>query len=98
MTRRAYAILQILAEGRTLEQRVMIVVAHPDDETVGMGAQLRRLGDALLLQVTDGAPRDGRDAAARGFASTADYAVARRAELHAALEAEWAEGVRTEIV
>ena len=98
MTERADAVLQILAGGRTFKERVMIVVAHPDDETVGMGAQLRRLGDALLLQVTDGAPRDGRDAAARGFASTADYTLARRAELHAALEAGRAEGVRTEIV
>ena len=38
----------------------MIVVAHPDDETIGMGAQLCRFRDALLVQVTDGAPRDGR--------------------------------------
>src|SRR2546421_85307 len=50
MTGRADAILGILAEGRALEQRVMIVVAHPDDETVGMGAQLGRLRDALLVQ------------------------------------------------
>src|SRR5206468_10099438 len=35
MTGRADAILGILAEGRALEQRVMIGVAHPDDETVG---------------------------------------------------------------
>src|SRR5438045_805682 len=64
MTEQADAILQILAEALPLEQRVMIVVAHPDDETIGMGAQLCRFRDALLLQVTDGAPRDGRDAAA----------------------------------
>ena len=96
MTGRADAILGILAEGRALEQRVMIVVAHPDDETVGMGAQLGRLRDALLVQVTDGAPRDGRDAAAHGYASIADYALARRVELHAALEAGRARAVRTE--
>jgi hypothetical protein len=63
MTRRAAEILEILAERRTVEPRVMIVVAHPDDETIGMGAQLCGFHDALLLQVTDGAPRDGRDAA-----------------------------------
>jgi hypothetical protein len=40
MTRRADTILQILAEGRTLQQRVMIVVAHPDDEKIGMRTQL----------------------------------------------------------
>ena len=37
----------------------MIVVAHPDDETIGLGAQLGRFDDALLVHVTDGAPRDG---------------------------------------
>lgn len=95
MTGRADTIFQILAEGRTLEQRVMIVVAHPDDETIGMGAQLCRFQDALLTQVTDGAPRDGRDAAKHGF-SIADYAFARMAELRAALEAGRAEGVRAE--
>ena len=58
MTRRAAEILEILAERRTVETRVMIVVAHPDDETIGMGAQLCRFHDALLLEVTDGAPRD----------------------------------------
>jgi LmbE family N-acetylglucosaminyl deacetylase len=89
---------RIWPEGRTFEQRVMIVVAHPDDETIGMGAQLCRFRDALLLQVTDGAPRDGHDAAAHGYASIADYAFARRVELQAALEAGWAGGVRTEVV
>jgi LmbE family N-acetylglucosaminyl deacetylase len=98
MTDRADAILEILAEGRALEQRIMIVVAHPDDETVGMGAQLYKLHNALLLQVTDGAPRDGRDAAGHGYASIADYAFARRVELDAALEAGRAGGVRTEFI
>jgi hypothetical protein len=73
MTRRAAEILEILAERRTVEPRVMIVVAHPDDETIGMGAQLCGFHDALLLQVTDGAPRDGRDAAAHGFANIAEW-------------------------
>jgi N-acetylglucosamine malate deacetylase 2 len=98
MTKQADAILEILAGGRTLEPRVMIVVAHPDDETIGMGAQMCRLQDALLIQVTDGAPRDGRDAAAHGFANIRDYALARRAELRDALEAGSAFGVRTEVV
>jgi LmbE family N-acetylglucosaminyl deacetylase len=76
----------------------MIVVAHPDDETIGMGAQLCRFKDALLVQVTDGAPRDGHDANAHGYSSTAEYATARRVELTTALEAGEARGVRTEIV
>jgi LmbE family N-acetylglucosaminyl deacetylase len=98
MIGRADAILDILAERDTVDPRVMIVVTHPDDETIGMGAQLCELRDALLLQVTDGAPRDGHDAATHGFAKIADYAFARRVELRAALEAGRAGGVRTEIV
>ncbi len=98
MIRRGAEILEILAERRTVEQRVMIVVAHPDDETIGMGAQLCRFHDALLIQITDGAPRDGRDAATHGFSTIADYVFARRDELRAALEAGQAGGVRTEVV
>jgi LmbE family N-acetylglucosaminyl deacetylase len=98
MTTRADAVLEVLAEGRTLQQRVMIIVAHPDDETIGMGAQLCRFHEALLMQVTDGAPRDGRDAATHGFPTIADYAFARLIELRAALEAGRADGVRTEFV
>ena len=97
MIGRAAEILGILAEGRALERRVMIIVAHPDDETIGMGAQLCRFHDSLLLQVTDGAPRDGCDAAAHGFSTIADYAFARRVELRAALEAGRAHGVRSEV-
>jgi LmbE family N-acetylglucosaminyl deacetylase len=36
----------------------MVVVAHPDDETVGAAALLMRLGRLTLVHVTDGAPRD----------------------------------------
>jgi LmbE family N-acetylglucosaminyl deacetylase len=90
------AILATLAARRSVAERVVIVAAHPDDETIGLGAQLCRFEDALLVQVTDGAPRDGRDAAAYGFATLADYAAARRAELMAALRAGEATHVRTQ--
>lgn len=98
MTGQAGAILDIWAERDTVDPRVMIVVAHPDDETIGMGAQLRKFRDALLLQVTDGAPRDGYDAVTHGFANIAGYAFARRVELRAALEVGRAGEVRAEIV
>ena len=52
--------------------RLMIVVAHPDDETIALGGQINRLRDALLLHVTDGAPRDGEDARHHGFAGGGD--------------------------
>ena len=89
------AILRRLAAGERITERIMIVVAHPDDETIGMGAQLRRLDAALLVHVTDGAPRDCEDARNYGFAGIADYAAARRAELAAALCAGAADELRT---
>ena len=76
--RRRKAFLARLAGRGAVAERVMIVVAHPDDETIGIGAQLGRFDDALLVHVTDGAPRDGDDARNYGFASVADYAAARQ--------------------
>lgn len=61
--------------------RVMAVFAHPDDETIAMGGQLRRLSQIRLLHVTDGAPANMADATANGFPHRAAYAAARRAEL-----------------
>jgi len=88
--------LEALAAGRRLKQRTMIVAAHPDDETLGMGSRLRLLENALLVHVTDGAPRDGGDAHNYGFASCAEYAAARSAELAAALAAGEAGHIRRE--
>lgn len=59
--------------------RTMLVAAHPDDETVGAATLLPRLKQALFVYVTDGAPRDGRDAARHGW-STAQYRDVRRRE------------------
>lgn len=91
----ARALLAVLASDRPILARLLIVVAHPDDETIGIGAQLRRLRDTLLVHVTDGAPRDGEDSRHHGFAEPADYAAARRRELAAALMAGEAAGLRT---
>jgi LmbE family N-acetylglucosaminyl deacetylase len=66
-------------------RRWRIVVAHPDDESLGLGAQLHRLRGARLIMVTDGAPADGADARAAGLSSPLAYAEARREELAAAL-------------
>jgi len=37
---------------------VLVVVAHPDDETIGAGAMLASLDDVHVVHLTDGAPGD----------------------------------------
>ena len=66
-------------------QAVLVVVAHPDDEVIGIGSVLARLSEFGIVTVTDGAPRDGRAAKAAGFDSAKSYGDARRREAAAAL-------------
>ncbi len=72
-----------------------MVVAHPDDEILGLGSRLARLRDLTVIHLTDGAPRDLRDARREGFDRWQDYAAARRAELGRALAAIGAGHART---
>jgi LmbE family N-acetylglucosaminyl deacetylase len=83
-------VLSILASpnsaiGSQLRTRLAIVVAHPDDETLGFGAQLRHFQDATVIVVTNGAPRDNLDARVRGYSDWVRYARIRLREFHTAM-------------
>lgn len=65
--------------------RALLVFAHPDDETVGLGSRLGRFGEAHMVHVTDGSPRNEQDSRAYGFPSWREYREARRNELERAL-------------
>jgi LmbE family N-acetylglucosaminyl deacetylase len=72
----------------------LLVAAHPDDETVGAGAQLLRLPQLVLLHLTDGAPRDLKFARQAGCATREEYAELRAGELDAALRLGGAQATR----
>lgn len=66
--------------------RTLLLLAHPDDETLGASALLAALGpEARVAHVTDGAPRAMGDAEHAGCATRDAYAALRRAEALAAL-------------
>src|SRR5258707_3691753 len=60
-----------------------VIVAHPDDETIGFGAQLTK--NATVVVATDGAPRNRVDAKAHGYDTACAYAAARAKEFRGAM-------------
>ena len=69
-----------------MQQKTLIVVAHPDDETLGCAHELLRgPGRCRILHTTDGGPFEERFWAQAGAASREEYAARRRAELLAAM-------------
>lgn len=71
--------------GESAARRVVVLVAHPDDEAIGAGAVLRGFPDVTVVHVTDGAPLDEGYAQRKGFMTREAYAEARRREVMAAL-------------
>lgn len=79
--------LDRLARGGRVRERVVVVVAHPDDETLAAGSRFDRMDDLAIVHITDGSPRDLEDARREGFPTREGYAAHRRRELVAAMDA-----------
>jgi N-acetylglucosamine malate deacetylase 2 len=87
-------LLKAIVAGESVASPIVAVVAHPDDETIGMGSRLSQLKNLTLVIVTDGAPTDMRRARSLGFESVEDYSSARFDELQKALGVLGAQLVR----
>jgi N-acetylglucosamine malate deacetylase 2 len=60
--------------------RIVILAAHPDDETIGASVLLSRFPQSSVAFLTDGAPRDTRLWSASVHGLREDYAETRRQE------------------
>jgi N-acetylglucosamine malate deacetylase 2 len=69
-----------------LSLRILILAAHPDDETIGASALLSRFPQSSVAFLTDGAPRDTRFWSAGVNGSREAYVETRRHEAFQALE------------
>ena len=86
--------------------RLVILAAHPDDETIGASVLLARFPSSRIVYLTDGAPRDNDlwPPSVRG--SREDYARLRRSEVakalaHAGISTEqvsWLGGIDQEAI
>jgi LmbE family N-acetylglucosaminyl deacetylase len=65
---------------------VVIVAAHPDDETIGVASLLPRMQRPVIVTVSDGSPRKLDDARRAGCETREQYADLRRRELLDALD------------
>ena len=74
--------------------RLLVLAAHPDDETIGASAALGRAGNSRVCYLTDGASRDPRfRPGMRG--AREDYAALRLQEAAAALRLAGVQAITT---
>jgi LmbE family N-acetylglucosaminyl deacetylase len=77
----------LASDSRARGPRTVVLVAHPDDETVGIGGRLAELDPRAIVIATDGAPRDPWFWREARCADRNAYAALRRLELEDALRA-----------
>jgi LmbE family N-acetylglucosaminyl deacetylase len=86
MTAAQHALDRWCAPNPRVCPRALVFAPHPDDEILGLGAQLFARGARLhVAYVSDGAPENPTFFRTLGFATRGAYADARRAEARAAL-------------
>lgn len=64
-----------------LTQKTLILVAHPDDESIGCGGLVQRMREAAIFLCTDGAPHIPAVWIGKGFRTREAYAEARYKEI-----------------
>lgn len=65
--------------------KVILFVAHPDDEVIGASLALNLVEDLIIVHITDGAPKNMADALREGYLTKDEYASARRHEFYSSL-------------
>lgn len=73
------------SRGSRCSLRILIVAAHPDDETLGACAAMSRAAESTVLFLTDGAPGNPRLRSLGDRISREEYAAIRRKEAMTAL-------------
>lgn len=71
--------------GASEAERLLVLVAHPDDETIGASVALGRWPGAMVVYLTDGAPRDPQFRSPYVSGSRDLYACVRAEEAASAL-------------